>query len=99
MKWRTIWSAAFVAVATLVTSQSSSAQTGRPGADAAPPEVIAPQGRESLSEKLDRTDGVIRPPRGVDPKMATPPLVPDPGTMPVIPAPGSPGGRTGVDPK
>lgn len=40
----------------------------------------------SLTEKLDRTDGVIQPPSGVDPQIrsATPPD-PNPGTTPVIP--------------
>lgn len=40
----------------------------------------------SLTEKLDRTDGIIRPPAGIDPEIrnATPPD-PTPGTTPVIP--------------
>jgi hypothetical protein len=55
---------------------------------------------ESLSERLDRTDGVIRPPSNIVPQMpqARPPA-PDPGTTPVIPPPGTPGGNQGVEPK
>jgi hypothetical protein len=55
---------------------------------------------ESLSERLDRTDGVIRPPPDVAPEMpqARPPA-PDPGTTPVIPPPGTPGGNQQVVPK
>lgn len=51
-----------------------------------------------LSDKLDRTDGVIHPPRGVDPEMSKEP--PQTGSsMPVIPPPGTPGGKPGAEPK
>jgi hypothetical protein len=55
---------------------------------------------ESLTERLNRTDGVIRPPDNIAPRMpqASPPT-PDPGTTPVIPPPGTPGGSQQVDPK
>jgi hypothetical protein len=52
-----------------------------------------------LSDKLNRTDGVIRPPANIAPDMAVRPPVPNPGTTPVIPAPGTPGGDPTVDPK
>ena len=52
---------------------------------------------EPPSEKLDRSGGVICPPVGVDPGIASPP--PDGGKMPVIPPPGSPGGDPTVRPK
>jgi hypothetical protein len=48
-----------------------------------------------LSDKLDRTDGVIRPPAD----MAVRPPVPNPGTTRVIPPPGSPGGDQTIEPK
>ena len=51
-----------------------------------------------LSDKLDRTDGVIHPPRGVDPEMSKKPP-PSGSSMPVIPPPGTPGGEPGVEPK
>jgi hypothetical protein len=52
-----------------------------------------------LSDKLDRADGVIRPPANIAPDMAVRPPVPNPGTTPVIPAPGTPSGDPTVDPK
>ena len=73
------------------------------------PEKIAPQEPSStgstagsggtLSEKLERSDGVIRPPEGISPDMSTRAPVPNPGTTPVIRPPGSPGGNPTLDPK
>ncbi len=46
----------------------------------------APQRKQSLSEKLDKGKGVIKPPSGLDPGITRPaPEVPN--TMPVIPPP------------
>ncbi len=53
----------------------------------------------TLSEKLEQTDGVIRPPETASPDITVPAPVPNPGTTLVIPAPGSPGGNQQVDPK
>jgi hypothetical protein len=39
----------------------------------------------NLTEKLDRTDGVLKPPAGVDPEIHTGAPAPNPGTTPVIP--------------
>ena len=67
------------------------------------PEKIQPQENgttgsgehsESLSDKFDRSDGVLPPPADVDPEPA-----PDVGTTRVIPPPGSPGGDPTVRPK
>jgi hypothetical protein len=54
---------------------------------------------QNPSERLDRSQGVIRPPAGVDPGMQVPP--PDPGSQrtPVIPPPGTPGGDPTIEPK
>jgi len=52
---------------------------------------------QTLSEKLERSEGVVCPPAGVDPEIAVPP--PDGGKTPVIPPPGSPGGDPTVRPK
>ncbi len=52
----------------------------------------------TLSEKLERTDGVIKP-REMGSDMVVRPPVPDPGTTPVIPPPGSPGGTPRLDPR
>jgi hypothetical protein len=59
-------------------------------------ESVAP--RESLSEKLARTDGVICPPARIDPEIAVPPP-PNSAKTPVIPPPGSPGGDPAIRPK
>jgi hypothetical protein len=70
-----------------------------------PAEKIEPQepsstgSTGSLSDKLERTDGVIRPPNTSAPDMRVPAPVPDPGTTRVIPPPGSPGGNPNVEPK
>jgi hypothetical protein len=74
-----------------------------------PPEKIAPQSPHStgttsetapsLSERLERSEGVIKPPSNVDPGITTRAPVPDPGTTPVIRPPGSPGGDQTLQPK
>ena len=53
----------------------------------------------SLSEKLDRSGGVIRPPAGVDPGIAQPPPPVPPQSTPIVPPPGTPGGKPDVHPK
>ncbi|MGO4525478.1 hypothetical protein AB4097_11515 [Microvirga sp. 2MCAF35] len=53
----------------------------------------------TLSDKLERSDGVIRPPANISPDNTVRPPVPNPGTMPVIPPPGSPGGNQQFQPK
>ena len=53
----------------------------------------------TLSKKLEATEGVIRPPANLDPEITTSAPVPNPGTTPVIPPPGSPGGDPSVVPK
>jgi hypothetical protein len=52
---------------------------------------------ESLSERLDRTDGVVPPPPTGDSGTVIRP--PDVGTMPVIPPPSPPGDAPQVPPK
>jgi hypothetical protein len=60
------------------------------------PATGAPPG--SLSDKLDKSDGVIKPADDVDPKMTRPTPETESAT-PVIPPPGSPGGRKDIEPK
>ena len=48
---------------------------------------------ESLSSKLNKTDGVIKPPSDVDPGIKVSPPAPHPGSTPVIP-PSATGGDT-----
>jgi len=54
---------------------------------------------EALSEKLDHSGGVIHPPSGVDPGIKQDPPAIGSHSTPVIPPPGSPGGKSGVNPK
>jgi hypothetical protein len=54
---------------------------------------------ESLSERLDRTEGVIKPPDDLNPEMSVKPPLQDRGEMPVIAPPGSAGGDSNVTPK
>jgi hypothetical protein len=60
-------------------------------------EKLADPSNQTLSEKLERTEGVICPPPGIDPEIATAP--PGGGITPVIPPPGSPGGDPTVRPR
>jgi len=55
--------------------------------------------RNNPSDKLNQSDGVIKPGDNVDPKMQVNPPDPGPTSTPVIPPPGSPGGNPNVVPK
>ncbi|WP_244470803.1 hypothetical protein [Microvirga massiliensis] len=81
-----------------------------PGPRATIPEKVDPPLRDpsstgttgssgTLSDKLEQSEGVIRPPSDIAPDMTVPAPVPNPGTTPVIPPPGSPGGTQSVQPK
>jgi len=52
-----------------------------------------------LTEKLKQGEGVLEPPRGMDPEIQKEPPVRNPGTTPVLPPPGEPGGDPDVQPK
>jgi hypothetical protein len=65
----------------------------QPSGDAGP----GPSGSGNPGQRLDRSGGVIAPPRDVDPGMQIKP--PPDGSMPVIPPPGTPGGDPNVRPK
>jgi len=54
---------------------------------------------ESLSEKLNKGKGVIKPEQGVDPGIVKQAPVPNPNSTPVIIPPGTPGGPPGPEPK
>jgi hypothetical protein len=64
-----------------------------PGADPAPPD------RPPLSQQLKENDGVLEAPKSLDGEIVREAPVPNPGTTPVIPPPGSPGGDPSVKPK
>jgi hypothetical protein len=53
---------------------------------------------EPLGDQLDRSNGVIRPPAGVDPGLTQRPPESG-GRTPVIPPPGTPGGKRDLNPK
>jgi hypothetical protein len=55
------------------------------------------QAAPELGDRLSKSNGVICPPTGVDPEIATPP--PGGGKTPVIPPPGTPGGNPNIIPK
>ena len=64
------------------TAQASSAQKNAPSGTSS--DAVKPGTGPTLSEKLDATNGVIKPPANVDPEMTqTPPKTG--ATMPVIP--------------
>jgi len=54
---------------------------------------------EPLSDRLDRSGGVIHPPHGVDPGMTQAPPAVGSKSTPIIRPPGAPGGRRGLTPK
>lgn len=54
---------------------------------------------QSLSDKLERSGGVITPQGNMDSGISKPAPVPDPGTTPIIRPPGEPGGNPNVQPK
>jgi len=96
----------------LLTAGAALAQTapGAPGSKEVIPEKQAPPisqpssdsdvktGR-SLSNKLDESNGVIKPSGDVDPAMNKAAPVPNPNSTPVIKPPGTPGGEPGAQPK
>ncbi|MBS0233827.1 MAG: hypothetical protein JSR99_10105 [Proteobacteria bacterium] len=52
-----------------------------------------------LSKKLDKNEGVLKPPRGIDPEIHQQPPARTGDKMPVIIPPGEPGGDQSVQPK
>jgi hypothetical protein len=76
-----------------------------PSSSQPPPEQIAPrdtvpgtQSADTLSDRLSKQQGTLRPP-SVDPGISAPLPSNGQGAMPVIPPPGSPGGNQAVVPK
>lgn len=63
------------------------------------PEKVSPPLENGAKEnKLQREDGVIKPPANIDPGMTEKPPETG-GKMPVIPPPGAPGGNPSLKPK
>jgi len=71
-----------------------------PGSAAGPSKQPSTDSEPSgnLSDRLNQSGGVIKPPENVDPGMQKKPPD-DSAKMPVIPPPGSPGGDPNVKPK
>ena len=81
-------SLATVRVAPAQTDTRSAPALERPSAEAEKPSSALPSTGESLSERLDRSDGVIKPPSGIDREMHVAPKDSGAGSnMPVIPPP------------
>jgi hypothetical protein len=76
-------------------------QSAGPSSPQTVPEDRATSGSstEPLSNKLGRSGGVIHPPGDVDTDMTQAPPAIGRKSTPVIPPPGTPGGRHGVNPK
>ncbi|MDR3449968.1 MAG: hypothetical protein P4M15_09550 [Alphaproteobacteria bacterium] len=86
--------APLVAVLLCLAGASARAQSGEaPNTDIAPPSK-----QENLSDKLDKSNGVIKPQDDVDPAMTKPAPQTNQPTR-IVPAPGSPGGDPKVQPK
>ena len=100
---------AVIALAVLITGMEAAAQGQPQPSETLKTESTGPQDPRStgsvgnssapLSDKLESTGGVIRPPANIAPDMAVRPPVPDPGTTPVIRPPGTQGGDQSVEPK
>jgi hypothetical protein len=108
----TIKHAALGAGLLLLATGSAFSQTepGAPGTDQVIPEKqSAPISKDqpsseirsgrSLSQKLDASDGVIKPQMGIDPGMDAAAPVPNPNSTTVIKPPGTPGGAPGPEAK
>ena len=88
----------FVLVAAMVALSCAIAGAADQSHPQDPARANKPGASDSLSKQLEHSDGVIKPPRHVDPEM---PVVPPSSSdkMPVIPPPGTPGGNPNVVPK
>jgi hypothetical protein len=70
-----------------------------PGADEQDQAPPSESHGENLSKQLNRNKGVITPPSTGDSEIYTDAPNPNPGTTPVIPPPGTPGGDQSVEPR
>jgi hypothetical protein len=99
----------------LLSAVAVMAQSPPPAQQTSPPEIMDPpiesttpppdpstggsDPKEPLSEKLDQNEGVLEPPRGIDPEIRKPIPEDFKAKTPVIPPPGEPGGNENVQPK
>lgn len=91
-----------VLLPTVPSQCSAQTQTPKAAEEAQPPSTPdqkPPASDESLSKKLDKNEGVLTPPSGVDPKIHKEPPTETGDRMPVIVPPGEPGGNQDIQPK
>jgi hypothetical protein len=104
-----------VVLGAMASLSAVSAQTPSPGGPNVPPEVMdppqestsppadpstgGPAPEEPLSKELEKRQGVIEPPRGVDPKIEKPVPEDFKSKTPVLPPPADPGGTPDVPAK
>jgi hypothetical protein len=95
-----LWSTAIAGRAQDSDSRSPPRSERVPAPGQLPGPTVVPKGTapKSLSDELNRSGGVPKPPPTLDPGAVLPPVV-DEDPMPVIPPPGSPGGDQQVEPK
>ena len=93
-------SAVSTAVAVTPTSPNKDQSAGKTAPQTVPEDpATSGSSAEPLSDKLDRSGGIIHPPGDVDPGMTQAPPAVSSQSTPVIPPPGSPGGKPGINPK
>ena len=80
-------------------AQSPKAPETAPQAPSATPDQKPPANGEPLSKRLEKNEGVLKPPSGVDPKIHKEPPGGTGDRMPVIVPPGEPGGNQNIQPK
>ena len=73
-------------------------QPARPGEQSGPQQGTSTAPSGSLSDELSRSGGVVQPPSTGDQGVVAPPRA-GPQSTPVIPSPGTPGGKQDVQPK
>jgi hypothetical protein len=103
MRIRFLCTFAALAAAMLMLPEESMADASAPGARSNAPSAPNPKppasADEPLSKKLNKNDGVLAPPSGVDPKIHIDPPAHTGDRMPVIVPPGEPGGDQSIQPK
>jgi hypothetical protein len=88
------------ATAAPLSSSNASPTADKPGPGKIPEDPATSGGSTApLSEKLGRSGGVIHPPSDVDPAIKQEPPAIGSQSTPIIPPPGTPGGKPGVTPK
>lgn len=82
-----------------VAATLANAQTSEPAPPQKPGTPANQSGDIPLSKKLNKNDGVIKPPHGIDPEIHQAPPARTGDKMPVIIPPGEPGGDQSIQPK